>query len=164
MVKQYSLNQTSEEADWLIGEGIFTSAVNGVALRSMKAPGTAYDDPVVGKDIQPAHMDDYNNTSRDNGGVHINSGIPNRAFYLAAVALGGNSWDRAGKIWYEVVKDPSIRNSDGGEGATRIDFKTFADATVKHALSLYDEDAQGKVRQAWVDVGVLMADSGNGEL
>lgn len=42
MVKQRVLNQTAEEADWLIGEGLFTSNVNGVALRSMKAPGTAY--------------------------------------------------------------------------------------------------------------------------
>lgn len=45
----------------------------------MKAPGTAYDDPVLGKDPQPAHMQAYVNTTDDNGGVHINSGIPNRA-------------------------------------------------------------------------------------
>ena len=49
----------------------------------MKAPGTAYDDDVLGKDPQPATMDDYVRTGRDNGGVHINSGIPNHAFYLA---------------------------------------------------------------------------------
>ena len=55
----------------------------------MKAPGTAYDDPRLGKDPQPAHMDDYVETTEDNGGVHINSGIPNHAFYLAATALGG---------------------------------------------------------------------------
>ena len=55
----------------------------------MKAPGTAYDDPVLGKDPQPAHMDDFVETDQDNGGVHINSGIPNHAFYLAATAIGG---------------------------------------------------------------------------
>ena len=59
----------------------------------MKAPGTAYDDPLVGKDPQPAHMDDYVETIRDNGGVHINSGIPNRAFYLAATEIGGYAWE-----------------------------------------------------------------------
>ena len=58
----------------------------GDALRSLKAPGTAYDDDVLGKDPQPAHMDDYVQTRDDNGGVHINSGIPNHAFYLAADA------------------------------------------------------------------------------
>ena len=42
-------------------------------------------------------MDDYVNTTSDNGGVHINSGIPNHAFYLTAVALGGNAYDKAGR-------------------------------------------------------------------
>ena len=56
----------------------------GRALRSMRAPGTAYDDDVLGRDPQPAHMDGYVRTTDDNGGVHINSGIPNRAFYLTA--------------------------------------------------------------------------------
>src|SRR5262249_6826367 len=103
MVKQFALSQTVATADWLIGAGIFTPKVNGVALRSMKEPGTAYNDPVLGKDPQPADMAHYVNTSSDNGGVHINSGIPNRAFYLTAVALGGNSWDRAGRIWYATL-------------------------------------------------------------
>ncbi len=79
LVRQYELHQTAEEADWLIGRGLFTAAVNGAALRSMKAPGTAYDDPVLGRDPQPAHMKDFVRTYDDNGGVHINSGIPNRA-------------------------------------------------------------------------------------
>ena len=63
----------------------------------MKAPGTAYDDAVLGKDPQPAHMDDYVHTTDDNGGVHINSGIPNHAFYLAATELGGYAWEKAGR-------------------------------------------------------------------
>ena len=49
----------------------------------MKEPGTAYDDPTIGKDPQPSNMKDYVKTSADNGGVHLNSGIPNKAFYLA---------------------------------------------------------------------------------
>ena len=91
LVKQYhhSPPQTAAQADWLIGAGLFTSAVNGVALRSMKAPGTAYDDPHLGKDPQPGNMSGYVTTTADNGGVHINSGIPNHAFYLCAVSLGG---------------------------------------------------------------------------
>ena len=55
----------------------------------MTAPGTAYDDPVLGKDPQPANMKDFYDGYDDNGGVHINSGIPNRAFALAAIAMRG---------------------------------------------------------------------------
>lgn len=95
LVKQQVLGQTAEEADWLIGEGIFTSKVKGSALRSLKAPGTAYDDPVLGKDSQPSDMSRFVQTNDDNGGVHTNSGIPNHAFYLAAVAIGGNAWEGA---------------------------------------------------------------------
>ena len=62
----------------------------------MSAPGTAYDDPILGKDPQPADMDHYVELKEDedDGGVHINSGIPNRAFYLAATAIGGPAWER----------------------------------------------------------------------
>ncbi len=84
LVKQYALKQDAAAADWLIGAGLLAKGVKGVALRSMKAPGTAYDDRVLGKDPQPAHMKDFVRTTDDNGGVHINSGIPNHAFYLAA--------------------------------------------------------------------------------
>ena len=89
LVKQFKLNQTADKADWLIGAGLLAKGINGVALRSMKAPGTAYDDPKLGKDPQPADMAHYVNTPQDHGGVHINSGIPNHAFYLLATALGG---------------------------------------------------------------------------
>lgn len=89
LVKQYALKQKAEQADWLIGADLLDPDVRGIALRSMKAPGTAYDDPVLGKDPQPASMRDFVHTTTDNGGVHINSGICNRAFYLAAVNLGG---------------------------------------------------------------------------
>src|SRR6202035_2165099 len=83
------------------GEGLLT--FQGQALRSMKAPGTAYDNNMLGKDPQPADMQHYLRTAQDNGGVHINSGIPNHAFYLAAVAIGGNAWESAGKIWYQTL-------------------------------------------------------------
>ncbi len=74
----------------------------------MKAPGTAYDDDVLGKDPQPDSMDTYVRTSADNGGVHINSGIPNRAFYLVASELGGNAWEAPGQIWYGTLTSGSL--------------------------------------------------------
>lgn len=120
LVKQRILGQTADQADWIIGEGLFTSNVNGVGIRSMKAPGTAYNDPVLGSDPQPGHMDDYKDVSYDNGGVHINSGIPNRAFYVTALELGGHAWERAGRIWYVALRDRLGRTSDFEYAASRI--------------------------------------------
>ncbi|WP_413799228.1 M4 family metallopeptidase [Streptomyces iranensis] len=147
LVKQNVLDHGAEEADWLIGAGLLTDRVTGVALRSMKAPGTAYDDDVLGKDPQPGTMDDYVHTSRDNGGVHINSGIPNHAFYLAATALGGNAWERAGQIWYDVLT--------GGDLASDAEFADFAQLTVAAAHARYGEgEEQAAVREAWAGVGI----------
>lgn len=118
LVKQYSLGQTADEADWLIGEGALVPAM-GRALRSMKEPGTANSG-----DRQPGHMRDYldlpddNDPRNDNGGVHINSGIPNRAFYLAATAIGGNAWEKAGRIWYGTLTDRLGRRSSFERRAT----------------------------------------------
>ncbi|WP_392670382.1 M4 family metallopeptidase [Streptomyces sp. LN785] len=147
LVKQYSLGQSAEQADWLIGAGLLAPRVQGVALRSMKAPGTAYDDDVLGKDPQPASMEDYIHTTEDNGGVHLNSGIPNRAFYLLATALGGNAWERAGQLWFDVLT--------GGGLAADADFTDFARLTVGAARARFgDGDELEAVRKAWSEVGV----------
>lgn len=145
LVKQHQAGQTAEQADWLIGAGLFTSAVNARALRSMAQPGTAYDDPALGKDPQPAHMSDYVHTDDDNGGVHINSGIPNRAFYLAATALGGHAWERAGRVWYDTLRDRRL--------GAHPDFTTFANLTLQAASA--DAATRAAVHQAWRAVGVL---------
>ncbi|MEU0964916.1 M4 family metallopeptidase [Streptomyces sp. NPDC005917] len=147
LIKQHSLGQTADQADWLIGEGLLAPGVRGVALRSMKAPGTAYDDPRLGKDPQPATMADYVKTNRDNGGVHINSGIPNHAFYLLATALGGSAWERAGLIWYDVLT--------GGELRSDARFTDFAKLTVAAAKARYKEGEETEaVLKAWAQVGV----------
>jgi Zn-dependent metalloprotease len=150
LVKQYLLKQTADQADWLIGAGLFTPNVNGVALRSMKAPGTAYDDPVLGKDPQPAHMNDLVRTFEDNGGVHINSGIPNHAFYLLAAQLGGFAWEKAGRIWYDTLRDSQTRPNTG--------FKRFARLTLANAQRLYGASSseQQAVRNAWDQVGIVL--------
>jgi Zn-dependent metalloprotease len=145
LVRQAKLNQTADQADWLIGKGLFTPAINGVALRSMKDPGTAYDDPVIGKDPQPAHMDDFVFTYEDNGGVHINSGIPNKAFYLASTKLGGFAWERAGRIWYDALRDSQIRPTSG--------FRRFARVAIDHAAAMGTVEADA-VREAWDEVGI----------
>lgn len=146
LVKQFARKQTAASADWLIGAELLTAKVHGVALRSMKAPGTAFDDPVLGKDDQPATMAGYVQTSADNGGVHTNSGIPNHAFYLAAMALGGHAWEKAGRIWYETLRDPALR-------ATAT-FAQFADRTIANADHLFGATARKAVAGAWTEVGV----------
>lgn len=96
-ITQWANGEDADTADWLIGDEILAPGLEGQALRSMKAPGTAYDNPMMGKDPQPAHMSDYDASPADNGGVHVNSGIPNKAFYLAATAIGTPA---AASIWY----------------------------------------------------------------
>ena len=114
----------------------------------MAAPGTAYDDDVLGKDPQPAHMDDFVVTSEDDGGVHINSGIPNHAFYVVATTLGGNAWERAGRVWYETARDRGLRST-----AT---FADFARITVAVAGQLFGAGGavEAAVRGGWDAVGV----------
>jgi Zn-dependent metalloprotease len=149
LVKQYALKQTAEKADWLIGAGLFTNKIKGIALRSMKEPGSAYNDPTIGKDPQPGHMKDYVNTSSDNGGVHINSGIPNKAFYVTAIELGGYAWERAGRIWYVTLTE-RLRE--------RSNFHNAANTTFEVAGTLYGKssDEQKAVKNAWDQVGIII--------
>jgi Zn-dependent metalloprotease len=119
MVKQWSLGQTVDQADWLIGAAIMAPDFKGRALRDMANPGTAFDDPNLGKDKQPGHMKDYVQTDFDNGGVHTNSGIPNRAFVLAAKAIGGHSWEKTGKIWYVTLTERLTGNADFARSFSR---------------------------------------------
>jgi Zn-dependent metalloprotease len=145
-VKQRVLGQTAETADWLVGQGIFLPGVNARALRDMAHPGTAYDDPTLGKDPQVGDFKDYVVTTDDNGGVHTNSGIPNRAFHLAATAIGGDTWEGAGQIWYAALT--------GGQVNADTDFAGFAAATVAAATVAAAGDHADVVRQAWATVGV----------
>lgn len=99
-ITQEFLGQDAHTADWLIGDEIMGPELYGEAIRSMRAPGTAYDNPLMGKDPQPDHMDKYYTGPADNQGVHINSGIPNKAFYLTAMEIGTQ---KAALIWYNAL-------------------------------------------------------------
>jgi Zn-dependent metalloprotease len=148
LVEQRQRGQDAGAASWLIGAGLFLDQVQGVALRSMAAPGTAYDDPLLGADPQPRHMDDYVDTDDDNGGVHINSGIPNRAFTLAATAIGGYAWAGAGAAWYDAVTSGTLPRD--------CDFPTFGAATVSAAAGLWGRTSREReaVLDAWRTVGI----------
>lgn len=154
LVSQWAKGQTADKADWLVGPGLFTPGIKpgkksaarahlGAALRDMLEPGTGYDDPRLGKDPQPGHMKDYVDTWQDNGGVHYNSGIPNRAFALFATALGGYAWDKAGQIWFHTfTKVPS-----------NCQFQQFANRTVEVAKANFP-DTVAALRDAWKQVGI----------
>jgi Zn-dependent metalloprotease len=154
LVKQRALGQDAASADWLIGAGIFTSNVNGRALRDMVNPGTAYDDPNFGRDPQPGNMRGYVQTQDDNGGVHINSGIPNRAFALTAQAIGGNAWEDAGLIWYKAMQMLTPKSQ----------FQDAADTTVAVAGQEFGANStqQQAVVDAWAQVGLKVSVSGGG--
>jgi hypothetical protein len=155
MARQRVLGQTAEQGDWLIGAGIFLPGVRARGLRSMVEPGTAYDDPRLGKDPQVGSMAAYVDTSEDNGGVHINSGIPNRAFALAALGVGGSSWEGVGRVWYDALTKKEV--------TAATDFAGFATATVNSATRLYPTDSAvvDQVRGAWTTVGVLPLSAGH---
>jgi len=157
-IKQYEAKQSANDADWLVGAGLINKEnfPDAIALRSMKEPGTAYNNNRLGKDPQPDHMNKYVNTDEDNGGVHINSGIPNKAYYNFATSLGGNSWDIAVKVFYKALQDQRLTNPN-------TDFRGFADATFRVAgrgIEGSGVDAaslQQKVKDAWVNVGVSLS-------
>jgi len=147
LVLQRTNAQDVCDASWLVGQGILGEDIRGVALRSMKAPGTAYSDAMLGQDPQPYHMDFYVNTTSDNGGVHINSGIPNHAFYLYCMYMGGRAWEKPGKIWYHAMQ--RLNNPI----AT---FHDWAAQTVDSAIRLHGIGTTEvtMLRRAWKLVGL----------
>ncbi|MBL7818125.1 MAG: M4 family metallopeptidase [Saprospiraceae bacterium] len=96
-IKQHFLKQNEMTANWLIGESCLSGRFAGKAIRSMKSPN----DATVVMMPQPDNMKIIYKGTSDNGGVHINSGIPNHAFYLAAMGIGTQN---AAVLWFEALK------------------------------------------------------------
>ncbi len=148
LIKQWKKKQTAKQSKWLIGEDIIVPGPKRVALRSMKEPGTAYEnDPEMGSDNQRAHVKNKYTGTRDYGGVHWNSGIPNHAFYLAAVNIGGYAWDKIGLVWYQLMLDLNP-------------FSQFIDAVNKSIQIAGGKEFGGNgnnvqkaITKAWKDVG-----------
>lgn len=102
VIDQAAEGRNAGNADWLVGNDIMGPTLVGEAIRSMKAPGTAYDNPLMGKDPQPDNMSKYYAGPADNQGVHINSGIINKAFYLVSMDIDTSC---AGLIWYAALQN-----------------------------------------------------------
>ncbi len=88
--------------DWRLGEEVVNPAVfTSGALRDMQDPhngGSSINDP----GWQPSHMDEFLDwpLSQDNGGVHVNSGIPNRVCFLVGDAIGRAKTEQ---IYYRIL-------------------------------------------------------------
>ncbi|WP_369436000.1 M4 family metallopeptidase [Lysinibacillus fusiformis] len=134
-VKQHVKGQTAKTADWLIGDEIVGPEFPGKALRSMKNPGTASQ-----FDHQPANFGEYKELplSNDNGGVHLYSGIPNKAFVLVSLEIGT---DQAAFLWYTAFQNKQIIHPNA----------TFEEAfeAIVHAADMLT--SQGKLPQQAVD-------------
>jgi len=99
MFRQWRAEQDVTSADWLIGKDIMGPGAierGFTCLRDMSNPAS---DHCLAP--QPTHFAQY----QDGMDPHESSGIPNLAFYKAAMEIGGNSWDKAGQIWYHVLVD-----------------------------------------------------------
>jgi Zn-dependent metalloprotease len=145
LVRQWRRKESATAASWLIGTDVLVPAPTRRGIRDMEHPGTAYrDDPALGTDPQPAHMNDLYLGPADSGGVHINSGIPNRAFVLVAQALGEPAWTTAGTIWYEAMMQLS-RTSQ---------FADLATITAQIAGDRFNATTKKAVRAAWKKVGL----------
>lgn len=142
MFRQWQANQTVTKADWLIGSTILgpkAKAAGYTCLRDMAKPGS-------GKALgpQPSHYSGYS-PGMD---PHQSSGIPNNAFYRAAMAIGGRSWEKAGKIWFEALTASGPK--------PQMTMKQFADRTRAIAKSKYGvaSTEDKAVDSAWKAVGL----------
>ncbi|MEP7279275.1 MAG: M4 family metallopeptidase [Bacteroidota bacterium] len=152
MVKQWVHKTPARKADWLIGSNVLKGKN---ALWSMKAPGTAFkNDTIFGDDPQPATMKDFihspNTEDGDYGGVHINSGIPNYAFYVASYEINGNAWEKAGPVWYAALTDKKVLHK-------KSSFEDAATATLKKATAQFGKnslEAKG-IEKGWREAGVI---------
>ncbi len=145
LVRQWRRKESADKASWLVGAEILVPAKTRRAIRDMEHPGTAYaDDPALGSDPQPDHMERIYTGPADSGGVHLNSGIPNRAFVLVAQTLGGPAWETPGAIWYEALLQLS-RTSQ---------FSDMAKLTAQIAGDRFGAATKKAVRAAWKKVGL----------
>jgi bacillolysin len=116
-----------DSTNWLIAEDVFTPGISGDALRNLQDPHNGK--PTGSNNWQPASMDEFVISSDDEagdwGGVHVNCGIPNKAFYNVASVIG--RW-KAGKIWYRALTVYLTNNSQ---------FSDLRVACTNSAIDLY---------------------------
>lgn len=132
-----------DREDWLLAEDIVSTRIYpSGALRDMENPNNGR--ARFGQNgWQPKHMDEFIETTDDNGGVHINSGIPNRAFVLFAKQVGKAV---AEQVYYEALQNYLTR------------FSQFIDlriAIIDAANAKYDQTVADAAAAAFDAVGIL---------
>jgi Zn-dependent metalloprotease len=140
--------------NWAIGEDCFTPGIPGDALRRMDDPHAVADRGFTADD-DPDHYSERYTGDADNGGVHINAGISNKAFYLLAEGgthhlggvVAGIGPDKAAQIWYLAVTDYMTPLTNFARART---------ATLEAAGVLFGEASpeRASVCAAWTAVGV----------
>jgi Zn-dependent metalloprotease len=144
LVKQWRGRQTARRADWLMGRQMMGPAVQARALRTLTGGKAFEDDPLLGTDPQPKHYRDRVRFPDADIAAHLNSGIPNYAFYLVATRLGGHAWTRAGAIWYEAMTTIPKRSG----------FAAAAQLTAAIARRRFGARVANVVAAAWKEVGL----------
>jgi len=141
--RQWRFRQSADRADWTIGASILGPTARERGFRSLR--NLSHPDSPDCLSTQPLHMRDYDKS----GDPHVNSGIPNYAFYLAANAIGGNTWDRIALVWYSALAN--------GRRQPNMLFEEFAALTVNKAASLFRTNATvpRAIERGWKDVGVI---------
>jgi Zn-dependent metalloprotease len=142
MFRQWQAGQDVKKADWLIGKDIMgpgALARGFTCLRDLANPAAKHC-----LAPQPTKFSQY----KDGMDPHESSGIPNLAFYHAATAIGGKSWEKAGRIWYQALT--------GFAPSPNMKMKVFANRTRKLAASLFPTEGAVKtaVDKAWTKVGL----------
>ncbi len=135
--------------DWQIGEDVMQANTH-TCLRDLSNPnnGVSSNSPFW----QPAHMNEKYTGSQDNGGVHINSGIVNKAFYLFATASGVGT-DKAEQVYYKALRDNLVKSSK---------FVDCRLAIIQAATDLYGTTVANAAANAFSQVGIGgSAPSGN---
>ena len=142
-IKQWAAKETEKTANWLIGEICTMGKYKGKAVRSMKAPT----DTTVVLSAQPESMSKFFKGTADNGGVHINSGIPNKAFYLVSMDIGTQ---KAAKLWFEALKilKPTSKFTDFYKALTKTT-KTLV------ANNMLPTTTQTSIDKAFKTVGII---------
>jgi hypothetical protein len=154
VVKQRRAVQDAKDADWVLAprgvawiKGEDPNTTSDIRpIYSLKAPGTAYDDPELGKDPQVAHYKDLYRGPDDNGGVHANAGIGSKAFYELSVRVGS---DKAARVWAKTY--PKLVKAK-----TRATFPRLAKLSRETAEELYGPEVAQAVRDAWEQVGITL--------
>ena len=139
--------------DWLIGEDVMQPGASpSGALRSLQDPHNG--DVTNGQWWQPRNVSEQYTGNQDNGGVHINSGIPNYAFYLFASNASVGK-DKAEQVYYKALRDYLVKSSQ---------FVDCRIAVIQAAQDLYGASVAQVAANAFTSVGIIGDDPGGNYL